>query len=190
MPAAPPLGWRQGGRGRDPSCLHHHLCQDHRGDTGTSFQHLIAPLTPGSLGTRWASRGLQPPALFQASFLHPRGTGSRSPHTCSHRHRLLPERMIQGSPEMRGCREAPISLRFTSRGAPGLVQNPTPRRATGCLASQYPAQVQKVFISNRNLTRHCLNNKVNCRGPAPADPGYSKERRHRRGSGNNCLIKL
>ena len=29
-----------------------------------------------------------------------------------------------------------------------------------------------------------------CRGPAPADPGYSKERRHRRGSGNNCLIKL
>ena len=33
--------------------------------------------------------------------------------------------------------------------------------------------------------------KVNsqCRGPAPADPGYSKERRRRRGSGNNCLIK-
>ena len=30
---------------------------------------------------------------------------------------------------------------------------------------------------------------VLCRGPAPADPGYSKERRHRRGSGNNCLIK-
>ena len=28
-----------------------------------------------------------------------------------------------------------------------------------------------------------------CRGPAPADPGYSKERQHRRGSGNNCLIK-
>ena len=24
---------------------------------------------------------------------------------------------------------------------------------------------------------------VQCRGPAPADPGYSKERRHRRGSG-------
>ena len=30
---------------------------------------------------------------------------------------------------------------------------------------------------------------VKCRGPAPADPGYSKERRRRRGSGNNCLIK-
>ena len=29
-----------------------------------------------------------------------------------------------------------------------------------------------------------------CRGPAPADPGYSKERWHRRGSGNNCLITL
>ena len=27
-----------------------------------------------------------------------------------------------------------------------------------------------------------------CRGLAPADPGYSKERRQRRGSGNNCLI--
>ena len=27
-----------------------------------------------------------------------------------------------------------------------------------------------------------------CRGPAPADPGYSKQRRRRRGSGNNCLI--
>ena len=27
-----------------------------------------------------------------------------------------------------------------------------------------------------------------CRGPAPADPGYSKERWQRRGSGNNCLI--
>jgi len=32
--------------------------------------------------------------------------------------------------------------------------------------------------------------EVRCRGPAPADPGYSKERRRRRRSGNNCLIKL
>ena len=32
--------------------------------------------------------------------------------------------------------------------------------------------------------------KVFCRGPAPADPGYSKERRRRRRSGNNCLIKV
>ena len=28
-----------------------------------------------------------------------------------------------------------------------------------------------------------------CRRAAPADPGYSKERRCRQGSGNNCLIK-
>ena len=36
---------------------------------------------------------------------------------------------------------------------------------------------------------HWLNGHgFGCRGPAPADPGYSKERRHRRGSGNNCLI--
>ena len=31
--------------------------------------------------------------------------------------------------------------------------------------------------------------KLNCQGPAPADPGYSKDRQRRRGSGNNCLIK-
>ena len=30
---------------------------------------------------------------------------------------------------------------------------------------------------------------LGCRGPAPADPGYSKERQRRRGSGNNCLTK-
>ena len=35
----------------------------------------------------------------------------------------------------------------------------------------------------------CRRSLVNCRGPAPADPGYSKQRRRRRGSGNNCLIK-
>ena len=34
-----------------------------------------------------------------------------------------------------------------------------------------------------------LKVNIQCRGPAPADPGYSKERRRRRGSGNNCLIK-
>ena len=34
---------------------------------------------------------------------------------------------------------------------------------------------------------HLINPK--CQGPAPADPGYSKERQRRGGSGNNCLIK-
>ena len=38
-----------------------------------------------------------------------------------------------------------------------------------------------------------FSNESACRGPAPADPGYSKERRHRRGSGynsfNSILIK-
>ena len=34
-----------------------------------------------------------------------------------------------------------------------------------------------------------LKVNIQCRGPTPADPGYSKERRRRRGSGNNCLIK-
>ena len=28
-----------------------------------------------------------------------------------------------------------------------------------------------------------------CRGPAPVDPGNSKQGWRRRGSGNNCLIK-
>ena len=36
---------------------------------------------------------------------------------------------------------------------------------------------------------HCSRAMVGCRGPAPADPGYSKERRRRRRSGNHCLIK-
>ena len=35
----------------------------------------------------------------------------------------------------------------------------------------------------------CSRAMVGCRGPAPADPGYSKERRRRRRSGNHCLIK-
>ena len=41
----------------------------------------------------------------------------------------------------------------------------------------------------RGGARHCSRAMVGCRGPAPADPGYSKERRRRRRSGNNCLIK-
>ena len=39
------------------------------------------------------------------------------------------------------------------------------------------------------LAKKLLIFKVKCRGPAPADPGYSKRGRRRRGSGNNCLIK-
>src|SRR5574337_960393 len=41
----------------------------------------------------------------------------------------------------------------------------------------------------RGGARHCSRVLVGCRGPAPADPGYSKERRRRRRSGNHCLIK-
>ena len=37
--------------------------------------------------------------------------------------------------------------------------------------------------------KHGQVHPIACRGPAPADPGYSKERRRRRRSGNNCLIK-
>ena len=33
-------------------------------------------------------------------------------------------------------------------------------------------------------------NEENCQGPAPADPGYSKERRHRRGSGYNSFNQI
>ena len=55
-----------------------------------------------------------------------------------------------------------------------------------------------VYISKFELLGHlvvlflvfCKTHILLCRGPAPADPGYSKERRHRRGSGNNCLITL
>ena len=61
-------------------------------------------------------------------------------------------------------------------------------------AHQHPLLLSKCYqISTSPLTerQHNLNWQgfQNCRGPAPADPGYSKERRPRRGSGNNCLIK-
>ena len=41
----------------------------------------------------------------------------------------------------------------------------------------------------RGRAPHCSRAMVGCRGPAPAHPGYSKERRRRRRSGNHCLIK-
>ena len=47
--------------------------------------------------------------------------------------------------------------------------------------------VQSVLCDSQNHSKILL---LFCRGPAPADPGYSKERRHKRGSGNNCLITL
>ena len=47
-----------------------------------------------------------------------------------------------------------------------------------------------ISLSNLALFYVKESGKVGCRGPAPADPGYSKERRRRRGSGNNCLITL
>ena len=43
--------------------------------------------------------------------------------------------------------------------------------------------------SSRPRDRTQVSRIAGCQGPAPADPGYSKERRRRRGSGNNCLIK-
>ena len=50
------------------------------------------------------------------------------------------------------------------------------------------ATIHGVAKSQTRLSNLCVCVEVVCRGPAPADPGYSKERRHRRGSGNNCLI--
>ena len=46
-----------------------------------------------------------------------------------------------------------------------------------------------LFYLNIDLDSTCILYTLECRGPAPADPGYSKERLHRQGSGNNCLIK-
>ena len=42
---------------------------------------------------------------------------------------------------------------------------------------------ENMEVVSAAITRYCG------RGPAPADPGYSKRGRRRRGSGNNCLIK-
>ena len=44
-------------------------------------------------------------------------------------------------------------------------------------------------IRDTKGTFHAKMGIIKCRGPAPADPGYSKERRRRRRSGDNCLIK-
>ena len=75
---------------------------------------------------------------------------------------------------------------------PGLVQ-------LLCLARQVsPSSLTAPCVSH--LTLHTRqrgglsaieenHSLVKCQGPAPADPGYSKERWRRRGSGNNCLIK-
>lgn len=142
-PQLPPLSWRQGGRGCYPSAFST-TCARTKRRHANFLSAFNLPLTPGSLGTGWASRGLQPPTLTPSQLPSPSGTGSRPPHTCSHRHQLLPDRMIQGSPGTRGCREAPISLRFMSRAPPpGPVQDPAPQTATGCLATRYPAQLGK-----------------------------------------------
>ena len=43
--------------------------------------------------------------------------------------------------------------------------------------------------TKEELKSFLMKVKEMCRGPAPVDPGYSKERRRRRRSGNTCLIK-
>ena len=61
--------------------------------------------------------------------------------------------------------------------------SPGKNTGVGCL---FPLQCVKVK-SKSEVTQSCptLSDPMDCscRGPAPADPGYSKERRHRRGSG-------
>ena len=61
-----------------------------------------------------------------------------------------------------------------------------------CKKAKWPSEeVLQIAVKRREVKSKGENERYThlCRGPAPADPGYSKERRHRRGSGNNCLIK-
>lgn len=156
-PQLPPLSWRQGGRGCYPSAFST-TCARTKRRHANFLSAFNLPLTPGSLGTGWASRGLQPPTLTPSQLPSPSGTGSRPPHTCSHRHQLLPDRMIQGSPGTRGCREAPISLRFMSRAPPPRPgSGPCTPDSHWVLSHSVPSTTRKVSISSRNLTMHCLN---------------------------------
>ena len=54
---------------------------------------------------------------------------------------------------------------------------------------QSPSAVTLEPPKIKSDTVSTVSPSISCRRPAPADPGYSKERRRRRRSGNNCLIK-
>ena len=56
------------------------------------------------------------------------------------------------------------------------------------LRNLYAAKKQQLELDTEKQAGSKLGNEY-CQGPATADPGYSKERWHRRSSGNNCLIK-
>ena len=101
----------------------------------------------------------------------------------------------QASLAMEFSRQESLSgLPFIS---PGDLPDPeielrSPALQAGSLPSESPGKpicgirsMGKVGHRGRNSSEF----SPTCWGPAPADPGYSKERWRRWGSGNNCLIK-
>ena len=92
-----------------------------------------------------------------------------------------------------------LDLCFSSVTVPKMLENLLSKRKTISVESCL-AQVFFVFITAGTeaylLSVMAYDRYVAICQPilywqvvSPADPGYSKERRHRRGSGNNCLIK-
>ena len=159
-----PLQGRQGSRGCIP---------DAPGETGIHLEwKQRTPLCSRiATGISWSSlgglKGVKPPEAFGE---RPRDwslghAGDEGPH-------------LAMTGESWGCSRAAAPVCGFSRG--------TTARS---VSLSWGAREVGSPCEWRGRAPHCSRAMVGCRGPAPADPGYSKERRRRRRSGNHCLIK-
>src|SRR5574342_382437 len=159
-----PLQGRKGSRGCIP---------DAPGETGIHLEwKQRTPLCSRvATGISWSSlgglKGVKPPEAF--------GERSRD-WSLGHTGDEGPPLSMTG--ESRGCSRAAAPVCAFSRG--------TTARS---VSLSWGAREVGSPCEWRGRARHCSRAMVGCRGPAPADPGYSKERRRRRRSGNHCLIK-
>ena len=159
-----PLQGRQGSRGCIP---------DAPGETGIHLEwKQRTPLCSRiATGISWSSlgglKGVKPPEAF--------GERSRD-WSLGHAGDEGPHLSMTG--ESRGCSRAAAPVCGFSRG--------TTARS---VSLSWGAREVGSPCEWRGRAPHCSRAMVGCRGPAPADPGYSKERRRRRRSGNHCLIK-
>ena len=159
-----PLQGRQGSRGCIP---------DAPGETGIPLEwKQRTPLCSRiATGISWSSlgglKGVKPPEAF--------GERSRD-WSLGHAGDEGPHLAMTG--ESWGCSRAAAPVCAFSRG--------TTARS---VSLSWGAREVGSPCEWRGRAPHCSRAMVGCRGPAPADPGYSKERRRRRRSGNHCLIK-
>ena len=143
-----------------------------RGDRHSSRVEATNPLCPRvATGISWSSLGglkrVKPPEAF--------GERSRD-WSLGHAGDEGPHLAMTG--ESWGCSRAAAPVCAFSRG--------TTARS---VSLSWGAREVGSPCEWRGRAPHCSRAMVGCRGPAPADPGYSKERRRRRRSGNHCLIK-